>query len=62
MTKLPDTESKLPAIALSDMPERTKDFLIAHSAAGKSVVEVIRDVLNKAAAAATYTTPEGSNA
>lgn len=60
MTKLHEPEAKLPEVALSDLPEITKDFLIAHSAAGKSVGEVIRDVLNKAAAAATFTNPHAA--
>lgn len=62
MTKLNEPEAKLPEIALSDMPEKTKDFLIAHSAAGKSVVEVIRDVLNQAASSAVFTHPKRSEA
>lgn len=60
MTKLPEPESKLPEIKLSEMPEITKDFLIAHSAAGKSVVDVVRDVLNAAAAKATFTNPHAA--
>lgn len=49
-----DPEVRLPDIALSDLPESTKDFLIAFSATGKPVTEVLRDVLNAAAAAAGF--------
>lgn len=44
--KVPDA---LPQIPLTDVPEKTKDFLIAHSISGQSVAEVIRDILNLAA-------------
>lgn len=37
-------------ISGSELPETTKDFLIAHSAAGKSVPEVIAETLDAAAA------------
>jgi hypothetical protein len=48
-------ELKLPDIALSDLPESTKDFLIASSGnAGKPVVQVIRDTLTKAAERAGF--------
>jgi hypothetical protein len=39
----------LPDIALSDLPETTKDYLIALSAQGKTVAEVIVDTLDQAA-------------
>ena len=39
----------LPTIPLTGLPERTKDYLIAHSGGTKSVSDVIRDVINKAA-------------
>ena len=39
----------LPTIPLTGLPERTKDFLIAHSGGTKSVSDVIRDLLNSAA-------------
>jgi hypothetical protein len=45
----PGSEIKLPDIALSELPEATKDFLIACSATGKSVPEVILEVLDEAA-------------
>ena len=59
MSNLHEAEATLPELALREMPERTKDFLIAQSTAGKSVVEVVRDVLNKAANAAVFAQPEG---
>ena len=46
--------SSLPEIALSELPEATKDFLIAHSSAGKSVPEVMIDILDAAAARAGF--------
>lgn len=39
----------LPEIPLDDLSETTKDFLLAHSAAGKSVPDVIIGVLDEAA-------------
>ena len=54
MKEKPD-ELKLPDIPLSELPESTKDFLIAVSATGKPVNEAIKDTLNKAAAAAGFT-------
>jgi uracil phosphoribosyltransferase len=45
---------KLPDIALSDLPESTKDFIIAYSATGKTVTEVIREVLDHAAEQAGF--------
>lgn len=45
---------KLPDIRLSELPESTKDFLLASSATGKPVTEAIKDTLNKAAAAAGF--------
>lgn len=47
-------ELKLPDIALSDLPESTKDYIIAYSATGKSVTDAIKDTLNQAAAAAGF--------
>ena len=47
-------ELKLPDIALSDLPESTKDFLIAYSATGKTVPEAIKETLNHAAQAAGF--------
>ncbi len=45
---------KLPDVALSDLTEGTKDFLIAHSAMGKAVTDVICEVLTRASAAAGF--------
>lgn len=45
---------KLPDIALSDLPESTKDFIIAYSATGKSVTESIREILTGAAIAGGF--------
>lgn len=39
----------VPEIRLEDLSEPAKDFLIAHSATGKSVPQVIADVLSYAA-------------
>ncbi len=47
-------ELKLPDIALSDLPESTKDFIIAYSATGKSVTESIREILTGAAIAGGF--------
>lgn len=47
--KTPAAPASLPEIALSELPESTKDFLIAHSATGKSVAEVIAETLDAAA-------------
>jgi hypothetical protein len=45
-----ESPMRLPDIALSELPEGTKDFLIAASAAsGKSIDEVMKDVLRDAA-------------
>lgn len=49
MQAQPAAELKLPDIALSDLPESTKDFIIAYSATGKSVTESIREILTEAA-------------
>lgn len=54
-TRLAPPDVRLPDIALRDLPERTKDFLLAHSAAGKPVSTVVVDVLNQAAADAGFT-------
>lgn len=44
-TKLP--EATLPEVALSDLPEKTKDYLIRlHAATGKPIAEIIREALN----------------
>lgn len=53
-TKQKHDELKLPEIAMSELPEGTKDFLICSSASDKPVKEVIQDVLNKAASAAGF--------
>lgn len=39
----------LPEIPLSELPESTKDFLIALSAQGKSVADIVVDTLDAAA-------------
>lgn len=55
MTMLHEPVASLPEVALSEIPEGTKDFLLAQSgSAGKSVTEVIRAVLNEAAADAGF--------
>ena len=48
-------------IPLSEMSETTKDFLLAASAAGKSVTEVIAEQLDRAASAAGFSTGPTSN-
>jgi hypothetical protein len=45
------THSEPLGIPLSEIPESTKDFLLAMSAEGKTVTEVIVDTLDEAAAA-----------
>ena len=57
-----EPQMKLPDIALSDLSEGTKDFLIAHSATGKAIPQVIREVLLKASVAAGFTPSEGGEA
>lgn len=44
----------LPEIPLNGISENTKDFLLAHAAAGKSVPEVIMEVLDAAAGLAGF--------
>lgn len=44
----------LPEIPLDELSSETKDFLIAHSAGGKSVPEVIIGLLDRAAALAGF--------
>jgi hypothetical protein len=52
-----DTHSKpletstLPQIALKDLPEQTKDYIIAYSATGLTVQQSIREILTAAAKA-----------
>jgi hypothetical protein len=53
-------ELKLPDIALSDLPESTKDFLISYSAKGKTVTESIREILNNAAKTAGFPTTKNA--
>jgi hypothetical protein len=43
--------STLPTIPLSALPEKTKDYIIAYSATGKTVQESIREILTAAAKA-----------
>jgi hypothetical protein len=43
--------STLPQIALKDLPEQTKDFIIAYSATGLTVQQSIREILTAAAKA-----------
>lgn len=45
---------KLPDIALSDLSESTKDFILAYSATGKSVTDAIREILTGAAISAGF--------
>ena len=62
-THSPDREAgelKLPDIALSDLPESTKDFIIAYSATGKSVTESISEILTAAATAGGFA-PKSTN-
>ena len=42
-------KSELPAIQLKDLPELTKDFLLASSGDDTPVGDVARNILNKAA-------------
>jgi len=58
-----ETESVAPLeIPLNELPEGTKDFLLAASAAGKSVTEVIADNLTRAAVAAGFSPMTPNNA
>jgi hypothetical protein len=41
--------STLPTIPLSELPEKTKDFILAYSATGKTVQQSIREILTRAA-------------
>lgn len=41
----------LPQIALKDLPEQTKDYIIAYSATGLTVQQSIREILTAAAKA-----------
>ena len=43
--------STLPQIALKDLPEQTKDYIIAYSATGLTVQQTIREILTAAAKA-----------
>lgn len=43
--------STLPQIALSELPEQTKDFILAYSATGLTVQQTIREILTAAAKA-----------
>lgn len=57
MTVTQEPKGKLPpiAVALRDLPERTKDFLIASSAKDEApVADVMRNVLNRAADLAEF--------
>ena len=42
-------QSTLPEILLTELPERTKEFLITHANGFKSESDVIRETLNAAA-------------
>jgi hypothetical protein len=53
---------KLPEIALSDLPESTKDFLIAYAASGKTITEAIREILDRAAINAGFQTENSQQA
>lgn len=58
------TEStlQLPPIALNELPQATKDFLLAASVTGKSPVDVIREVLTHAAEKAGFQVQEPATA
>ena len=43
--------SNLPTIPLSELPEQTKDYIIAYSATGLTVQQTIREILTAAAKA-----------
>lgn len=49
MTATQSAAPTLPEVSLKDLPEHTKDFLLAHAATGKPITEIIRDILNSAA-------------
>jgi hypothetical protein len=42
--------AKLPEVALADLPETTKDYLISlHAATGRPIAELVRELLNRTA-------------
>lgn len=45
---------KAPGIDLVDLPERTKDYVLARCARGESLADVIREVLNEQARASGF--------
>jgi len=46
----PTAYAKLPDVALADLPETTKDYLISlHAATGRPIAELVRDLLNRMA-------------
>ena len=49
------TKLELPGIALSELPEGTKDYVMAISGTGKTIPETMKEILNAAAAAAGFT-------
>jgi hypothetical protein len=49
MTATQPAPPTLPEVSLRDLPETTKDFLLAHAATGKPLTEIIREILNAAA-------------
>lgn len=54
MTATAETKLQLPPIALSDLPESTKDYILAASSAGKNPVDVILEILDRAATTAGF--------
>lgn len=56
MTATAETKLSLPPIALSDLPEATKDFLLASANAGegKTPIQVIKEILDQAATRAGF--------
>ena len=47
----PTPQATLPEVALADLPETTKDYLISlHAATGRPIAELVRDILNQMAA------------
>lgn len=56
MTATAETKLTLPPIALSDLPESTKDFILASAnvGVGKTPIEVIKAILDQAATRAGF--------
>jgi len=50
----PDDVFAIPPIQLQDLPERTKDYVLARCGQGENLREVLREILNDAAREAGF--------